>query len=91
MKIITRKIYLTKESINLIDNDINAKSNYTIFSNKEEGTLELDMTLHLPEEFLITEDVLLDIIAGLLPALDEKAHNDKLQMVLNHLRSLGSV
>lgn len=90
MKKITRTVYMTKESTNLIDKDINAVDKYTIFSNKEEGTIEVDITLNLTEEFRITEDVLLDIIAGLTPSLSEKQHEDKLNQVLSHLRSIGA-
>jgi len=90
MKKITRTIYLTKDSIDLIDKDINAKESYTIFSNKEEGTVEVDITIEVSEEFRITEDVLLDIIAGLTPALTEKEHEEKLNKVLTHLRSIGA-
>ncbi len=90
MKKITRTIYMTKESIDLIDKDINATDRYVIFSNKEEGTVEIDITLSVVEEFRITEDVLLDIIAGLTPALSEKEHENKLNQVLTHLRSIGA-
>lgn len=90
MKKITRTVYLTKDSINLIDKDINATDKYTIFSNKEEGTVEVDITLAVPEEFKITEDILLDIIAGLTPSLSEKEHEEKLNKVLTHLRSIGA-
>ncbi len=90
MKKITRTIYMTKESIDLIDKDINATDRYVIFSNKEEGTVEIDITLSVVEEFRITEDVLLDIITGLTPALSEKEHENKLNQVLTHLRSIGA-
>jgi hypothetical protein len=90
MKKITRTIYLTKESINFIDKDINANDRYTIFANKEEGTVEVDITISVLEEFKITEDVLLDIIVGLTPALSEKEHESKLSQVLTHLRSIGA-
>lgn len=90
MKRITRTVYLTKDSINLIDKDINATDKYTIFANKEEGTIEVDITLAILEEFKITEDVLLDIIAGLTPALSEKEHEDKLNKIVSHLRSIGA-
>lgn len=90
MKRILRSVYLTKESIDLIDKDINAKESYTIFANREQDTIEVEITLSIPEEFKITEDVLLDIIQGLTPALSEKEHNSKLEQVLNHLRSIGA-
>lgn len=90
MKKITRTIYLTKESINLIDKDINAVEKYTIFSNKETGTIEVDITLNVLEEFRITEDVLMDIVVGLTPALSEKEHEIKLANILNHLRAIGA-
>ena len=90
MKKITRTVYLTKESIDLIDRDINAKQSYTIFANKEEGTVELDITLSVAEEFVVTEEVLLEIITGLTPALSDKEHETKLNQVLSHLRSIGA-
>jgi hypothetical protein len=90
MRKITRTVYMTKDAINLIDKDINATDKYTIFSNKEEGTVEFDITLSVPEEFKVTEDVLLDIIVGLTPALSEKEHEEKLSKVMNHLRSIGA-
>ena len=71
MKVITRQVFITKESLNLIEKDINAKDSYTIFSNKEEGTTEVDITLQILEEFNISEEVLETLIEGLLPALGE--------------------
>lgn len=90
MKQITRTVYLTKESIDLIDKDINARQSYTVFANKEENTVELEMTLSVAEEFRITEDVLFDIVVGLTPALSEKEHEQKLSQVISHLRSIGA-
>lgn len=90
MKKVTRTVYLTKESINLIVKDINATDSYTVFSNKEEGTLEVDITLNIPEEFRVTEDLLMDIIIGLTPSLSEKEHEEKLNKVIAHLRSVGA-
>lgn len=90
MKKITRTIYLTKDSIDLIDKDINARQSYTLFANKEQDTIELEMTLSVLEEFKITEDVLMDIVQGLTPALSEKEHEAKLQQLLSHLRSIGA-
>jgi hypothetical protein len=90
MRKVTRTVYLTKDSIDFIDKDLNAKQSYTVFSNREEGTIEVDITLSVPEEFRVTEDVLLDIITGLTPALSEKEHDAKLNQVLNHLRSIGA-
>ena len=57
MKVITRQVFLTKESIDLIDKDINAKQSYTIFSNKEEGTTQVDLTLQVLEEYLVSEEL----------------------------------
>lgn len=90
MRKVTRTVYLTKDSINLIDKDINATDKYTIFANREEGTIEVDITLSIPEEFRVTEDLLMDIIIGLTPALSEKEHEEKLTKVLSHLRSVGA-
>jgi len=90
MKKITRSVFMSRESIDMIDKDLNARDSYTIFSNKEEGTVEVDITLFSPEEFKVSEEVLLDIIAGLTPALSEKDHESKLNQVLSHLRSIGA-
>lgn len=90
MKKITRTVYMTKDSIDLMDKDINATDKYLVFSNKEEGTIEVDITLNIPEEFKLTEDLLFDIIVGLTPALSEKEHEEKLSKVINHLRSVGA-
>jgi hypothetical protein len=89
MKRIIRTLYLTKEAIDLIDKDINAKESYTFFANKEQDTVEVELTLSVLEEFRITEDVLMDIIQGLTPALSEKEHNKKFEEVLSHLRSIS--
>jgi hypothetical protein len=90
MKRIIRSVFLTKEAIDLIDKDINAKESYTLFANKEQGTIEVELTLSIPEEFKVTEDVLMDIVQGLTPALSEKEHESKLQQILAHLRSIGA-
>lgn len=90
MKRVTRTVYLTKDSLDLIDKDINAKETYTVFANKEQDTIEVELTLSVPEEFKVTEDVLMDIIQGLTPALSEKEHEEKFQKVLSHLRSIGA-
>jgi hypothetical protein len=90
MKKVTRTVYLTKDSIEFIDKDLNAKQSYTLFANREEGTIEVDITLAVPEEFRVTEDVLFDIIAGLTPALSEREHENKLSQVLDHLRTIGA-
>jgi hypothetical protein len=89
MKKITRTVYMTKEAIDLIEKDINAQSSYTVFSNKEEGTMELDLTLDVLETFQLTEDVLENIIDGLLPALSEKELALKKDQVKVTLRSMG--
>lgn len=90
MRKVTRTVYLTRDSIDFIDKDLNAKQSYTVFANKEEGTIEVDITLSVPEEFRLTEDVLIDIITGLTPALSEKEHEVKLNQVLDHLRRIGA-
>lgn len=90
MRKVTRNLFLTKESINLIEKDINAKDFYTFFANKETGSMEVEVCITIPEEFIITEDVLSTIIEGLLPALGEKEVRSKIEMVTNHLRSIGA-
>lgn len=90
MRKITRTVYLTKESIDLIDKDINSRQSYVVFANKEEGTVEIDITLSVAEEFRVTEDMLMDIVEGLTPSLSEKDHESKLNSIIAHLRSLGA-
>lgn len=90
MKKITRTVYITKESIDLIDKDINASQSYLMFSNKEESTVEVDITLSVAEEFKISEDMLMDIVQGLTPSLSEKDHELKLNAIIAHLRSVGA-
>jgi hypothetical protein len=90
MKRITRIVFISKKDLDLMDKDINAVTEYKIFSNKEEGTQEIELTLAIPEEFKITEDVLMDIIQGLTPALTEKEHEEKFNKVIQHLRSVGA-
>jgi hypothetical protein len=80
---------MTKEAIDLIDKDINAQMSYTVFSNKEEGTVELDITLQVLETFQVTEDVLEGIIDGLLPALSEEQLALKKEQVKSSLRAMG--
>ena len=89
MKIIKRPMFLSKESLDLIEKDINAKDSYTVFSNKEDGTVEVELTFAVLEEFIISEEVLEVIIEGLLPALGEAELRVKNEQVKNHLRSLG--
>ena len=90
MKRITRKVYISKDSLDLIEMDINAVNSYTIFSNKEEGTQEVDITLDIPEEFRVTEELIEVIVTGLLPALGEKEVQLKIEQVKAHLRSVGA-
>lgn len=90
MKRITRKVYLSKESLDLIERDINAVNSYTVFSNKEEGTQEVDITIDVPEEFRLTEELIETIVTGLLPALSEKEINIKIEQVKAHLRTIGA-
>jgi len=90
MKRITRKIYISKDSLNLIERDINAVNSYTIFSNKEEGTQEVDITIDIPEEFRLSEELIEVIVTGLLPALGEKEVQVKIEQVKAHLRSVGA-
>lgn len=90
MRKLTRNLFLTKESIDLLDKDINAKEFYTFFANKETGSIEVEVSITIPEEFLITEDVLATIIEGLLPAIGEREVKNKIEMVVTHLRSIGA-
>lgn len=90
MKRVTRTVFISKKDLDLMDKDINAVAEYKIFSNKEEGTQEIELTLAIPEEFKITEDVLMDIIQGLTPSLTEKEHEEKFNKVIQHLRSVGA-
>jgi hypothetical protein len=90
MKRITRTIFINKSSLDLLERDINAVNSYTIFSNKEEGTQEIEITLNVPEEFRLTEELIETIVTGLLPALSEKEIELKIEQVKTHLRSIGA-
>jgi hypothetical protein len=90
MKRIERTLFITKESLDFIEKDINAKESYTIFSNKEEGTIEASVAFLIPEEFRVSEEALNEIIMGLLPALSDKQIAEKVELVKNHLRTLGA-
>jgi hypothetical protein len=90
MKRITRKFYIAKDSLELIEKDINAVNSYVFFSNKEEGTQEVDITIDVPEEFRVSEELIETIVTGLLPALGEKEINTKIEQVKAHLRSVGA-
>ena len=86
----TKTIYLTRDSMNLISNNIHAKDNYTIYSTSQVGTVPIEITFNIPEEFRLTEDVLQTILEGLFPALDESAIEQKAELVKTHLRSIGA-
>ena len=90
MKTFTRTLFLTKESLDLIQKDINAVEQYKVFSNREEGTIEVEVSFSVPEEFRITEDVLFEVIQGLTPALDEEKQAQLLQKTISHLRNIGA-
>jgi hypothetical protein len=90
MKRVTRQMFVTKESLNLIERDINAVNDYKFFSNKEEGTIEVNITIDVPEEFRVSEEALNEIIMGLLPALSDKQIAEKVELVKAHLRTLGA-
>jgi hypothetical protein len=83
-------MFLSKANIELIEKDINAVNDYKFFSNKEEGTIEVSITIDVPEEFIVSEEALAEIVMGLLPALDEKAIAIKIEQVKTHLRMLGA-
>lgn len=90
MKRIERPMFIRKESLEFIEKDINAKEVYNIFSNKEEGTIEINIVFLVPEEFRVSEEALNEIIMGLLPALSDKQIAEKVELVKNHLRTLGA-
>ena len=90
MKRIERPMFIRKESLEFIEKDINAKEVYNIFSNKEEGTIEVNIAFLVPEEFRVSEEALNEIIMGLLPALSDKQIAEKVELVKNHLRTLGA-
>lgn len=90
MKRIERPMFIRKESLEFIEKDINAKEVYNIFSNKEEGTIEVNIVFLVPEEFRVSEEALNEIIMGLLPALSDKQIAEKVELVKNHLRTLGA-
>jgi hypothetical protein len=90
MKRLTRTLYFKKEDLDLIVKDINAVNEYTVFSNEEKGSIQVDVQLSIPESFLITEDILMTIIEGFFPQLEESEHQDKFNKVIQHLRSVGA-
>lgn len=90
MRKITRTLYLNPEELKLIDKDVNAVEKYTVFSNKETGTIEVEVCFSVSEEFKVTEDVLRDIIEGLSPSLTEEEVELRFTKVINHLRNIGA-
>lgn len=90
MRIVRQTVFVSKTDLPLLEKDINAANAYTIFSNKEEGTKAINIVLEIPEEFIITEDLIEVIVSGLLPALSEKEVETKIEQVKSHLRSVGA-
>lgn len=90
MKRVTRTMFVTKANLDLIERDINAVDSYNFFSNREEGTTEISITIDVPEEFRVSEEALDEIIMGLLPALSDKQIAEKVELVKVHLRNLGA-
>jgi hypothetical protein len=87
---VTRNIYIPRDSLSMISNNIHAKDTYTIYSTSNVGTVPIEITFNIPEEFRLTEDDLQTILEGLFPALDESAIEQKAELVKNHLRSIGA-
>jgi hypothetical protein len=87
---VTKTIYIPRDSMSLIIQNILAKDTYTIYSTSHVGTVPLDITFSIPEEFRLTEDTLQTILEGLFPALDEQAIEQKAELVKEHLRSIGA-
>jgi hypothetical protein len=87
---VTKTIYIPRESLTMIVQNILAKDTYTVFSSSHVGTVPIDITFSIPEEFRLTEDSLQTILEGLFPALDEQAIEQKAELVKEHLRSIGA-
>lgn len=87
---VIKTIYIPRESLTMIVQNILAKDTYTVFSSSHVGTVPIDITFSIPEEFRLTEDSLQTILEGLFPALDEQAIEQKAELVKEHLRSIGA-
>jgi hypothetical protein len=90
MKNVNRTIYISKENLTMIMQNFTAKDVYNIFSTSSMGTVPIDISFSVPEEFRLTEDVLQEILEGLFPALEEDAIEAKAELVKNHLRTIGA-
>jgi hypothetical protein len=87
---ITRNFFISKEDLNIITNNLPSKHTFTLSTSYLNGSVGVEVTLNMPEEFRLTEDALQTILEGLFPALDEPAIEQKAELVKNHLRSIGA-
>lgn len=86
MKRIVKNVFMKPEDVEMIDKDINARPSYTIFSNQELGTSEVELAITLPEVFIIAEHVLDEILEGLIVTADNKEAETKKEHVKALLR-----
>ena len=87
---ITKSFFMTKEDLNIISNNLPTKDTFTLATSYSLGSVGVDVTISMPEEFRLTEDDLQTILEGLFPALDEQSIESKAELVKNHLRSVGA-
>jgi hypothetical protein len=87
---ITRNFFISKEDLSIITNNLPSKDTFTLSTSFSLGSVGVEVTLNMPEEFRLTEDDLQTILEGLFPALDEQAIEAKAELVKNHLRSVGA-
>lgn len=90
MRRIQRNVFMKPEEVELIDKDINARRQYTIFSNKEIGTEEVELSISLDEVFVISESLLDTILDELIVAPDNKTADTKREQVKALLRKASA-
>jgi hypothetical protein len=83
---ILKTVYVKSEDISMIENDINARPYYMIYSNAEKGTEEVELTLSLSEVYTVTESVLDEILDDLIVAADDRTAYQKREQVKSILR-----
>ncbi len=82
------KVFVKKEDIELLQNDINAKESYIVYSNEEKGTKALDIIAEMQEEFHVSEETLDTIIEELLLDASEDKINASKEKVKSFLREM---
>ena len=86
MRRILRNVFMKPEDVELIDKDINAIPYYTVFSNQEKGTQEVEIAISLPEVFIVSEYALDEILDALIVTADNKEAETKKEQVKALLR-----